>query len=401
MCNTGGRFSDCGGLQLSGVSERLSDTMDNMLQELLSLREELTAVRGALRDQERELVAMRARADQQAQQGARGGEQAEFRRAVRSVPAFTEGKLWRMHLQEFGDWAAVNGVTDQGSLKLALAFSIRGRNRERVRALAIGTAGYANCVSYTEYASALTSYFQPDTERSLARQEFAGLKQGPKEDVGSYLSSKLALWEIAYSPEERAIDTLVNTVIQGLHNPVVKRQVQRRLPRSEEELRTAIMEVVAAERAAYLGGYGESVSLDGLKAVTLTFSGTGTDAAAAMEIDAIQPGPGRSCHRCGRAGHFIAACRAKTNKDGKTLAPAPKMPPGTATKKTSGTDKADRSKAGTGDKKCHRCKAPGHFKRECPQGPGKGVNRISEEPEDDYAEVSFLAPRPHPGVRPL
>jgi len=54
-----------------------------------------------------------------------------------------------------------------------------------------------------------------------------------------------------------------------------------------------------------------------------------------------------SCVRCGRAGHFVAACYARTDVDGKTL------------------DAEEEESEEEDDDACHRCGREGHWVSDC------------------------------------
>ena len=108
----------------------------------------------------------------------------------------------------------------------------------------------------------------------MARAEFLTRKQGTRDNISNYIEHKFVLFHSAYEDHNEAnYAALLTASINGMPNPVVKRMVRRHNPTTENDLRTLAILAVANEREAYLSGYGESTSLDGVAAVTITSSG--------------------------------------------------------------------------------------------------------------------------------
>ena len=173
----------------------------------------------------------------------------------------------------------------------------------------------------------------PPEESELSCSEFQHRKQGRNEDISTYLSSKLALWQNAFTENERSFTTLYTAVIAGIYNPIVKRQLRRSSPVDQDQLHQMAVRIVANERESYFGGYGESTSLDGLAAVSIEAIHTRTD--EDMEIDRIEAMGVKftgKCNKCKKMGHKAADCRVKRDKN---------------------------------DIQCFFCKKKGHYARDC------------------------------------
>ena len=93
------------------------------------------------------------------------------------------------------------------------------------------------------------------------------------------------------------------SVLAGMINKEVRREVQWRNPRDVEALRAAVLECTAAERDAYSGGYSNSTSSDGLSTISSARRQMDTLGDEMMEVDGLGSND-RKCHRCGRTSHI-------------------------------------------------------------------------------------------------
>jgi len=196
-----------------------------------------------------------------------------FKMALNHLPTFNgEGGSFRDHLLAFGDWMELEEVVDVRRRKLALVFSLKGSARNRIRHCGINTTLFNGAATVQVYADILLSIFEPDSERQIARLEFSSYKQAAQEDIGSYISTKYDLFNIAYPSvaggAEAPVSMLFTAVVQGIHNRTVKSLVVRKQPQDKEQLRSACMEAVSTERFSYLNGFAESTSLDGLASIS-------------------------------------------------------------------------------------------------------------------------------------
>ena len=91
---------------------------------------------------------------------------------------------------------------------------------------------------------------------------------------------------LAYPAEEANFPTLLTEFIRGIWNVVVKKRVRQQNPRTVQDLKNCAVQTVAIEREAYIDGYGESATLDGLSAVTMYKSQPEQD--EPMDISAIK-----------------------------------------------------------------------------------------------------------------
>ena len=94
----------------------------------------------------------------------------------------------------------------------------------------------------------LCGAFKPENESDLSKLEFKARKQAKTENVSTFLNSKFALWTIAYPQGD--FKMLLDEVVSGHYNLVVKRQVRRAQPGDQAELTRIVMETVAAERTS-------------------------------------------------------------------------------------------------------------------------------------------------------
>ena len=315
---------------------------------------------------------------------------------LRSVPKFfDDGKiLWRDHEASLIKFVACRKeyITSDSLKKTVVLESLGGRAVTRITGDPVIEEAYEKA-NYQDFCQAVKEVFQPDSERTLIRTEFQAYTQGRTQDVQSYLSNKLSLFKLAYPTAERSFDTLLLHCIKGLLNNAVRRQVRRANPRTEEALRSAVVEATAAERDAFNGGYSESASADGLVTISsvrksMVEEGTSDhNGVTPMEVDSLENQA--RCFRCNRTGHRKADCHARKMLDGKEISERGR------TRKPSGSRnrEADSKKR----KRCFNCNKPGHLAKEC-RSPKKSqrdgqANVITEEDFEDFYEeeaVNFL-----------
>ena len=338
------------------------------------------------------------------------------RKNTSHIPAYDPAKeIWRSYRQRLENYLQMTGISDLGRLnqparcvtfaKYAVIAGMSGTAVERVHAYLPGTDAANACNSLDDYLQLLEQLFQPPSESRSLKLEFKNRKQQKDEDVSSFLSSKFALYDIAFPPEQRDHETLLSEVIKGLFSNVVKRRLQMaRDLGNREQLRERLFEIVSKEREAYQCGYAESTSLDGLVAVAVPHlrragyaQGQGSD--EPMEVDAMReeiarlhaqagkgagggqggqnhnkPGEKRTCFNCNKPGHLKRNCPLPQKGDGK--------------------GKGDKKK-----KQCVHCGKKGHTVEVCRQRIAdkatakKAVKVIVDEDEeqDSDEEVSFLA----------
>ena len=159
------------------------------------------------------------------------------RKNISHIPEYDPDKeLWRSWRQRLENYLHMCGIFDLGRAgqparyvtfaKYAVIAGMKGTAVERVRAYLPGTEAANACNSLVEYLALLEQLFQPPSESRSLKLEFKNRKQQKDEDVSSFLSSKFALYDIAYPPEQRDHDTLLSEVIKGLFSIVVKRRLQ-------------------------------------------------------------------------------------------------------------------------------------------------------------------------------
>ena len=305
-------------------------------------------------------AALAARAAAAPPQGAEGNANAarDERRydiackALSSAPKYQGNTSWRTFECVYQVWHRVNRIHLQTAefQKRSLLACMRGRAVEITRPYEENTATWTASADLAAYLEAFRRVFLPPEESELARSEFKGRKQGRKEDISSYLSSKISLWQTAYPEAERSLAGLVDEVIGGVANRVVKRRLRYAEITDIVSLRRAAVKIVAAERQCYREGTSESTNMDGLAATTHIAKEFGDDDDEGMEVDddginelhefrgkcrkcntyghkasqcKKKNGNGgnkeRKCYRCDRAGHMIKDCRAKSKADGSKI----------------------------------------------------------------------------------
>ena len=196
-------------------------------------------------------------AQQAAHQAAQAAHQAAIQekryntaaRALASTPKFYGTESWRNFESAYLTWYRINRIQDLDAdfQKRSLLTCMRGKAIEMTRPKAENTAAWRDAADLNAYVVTMRGVFLPPEESEMSRTEFKIRRQGRKEDVSTYLSAKIALWQMAYADAERSFTTLMDETIKGLENRVVKRQLRYAIVRNEEELRRTAVRLVAAE----------------------------------------------------------------------------------------------------------------------------------------------------------
>ena len=258
-------------------------------------------------------------------------------RRLSSAPTFDGKTPWRTFESSFSNWGKLSQMADMPILfqKQVLLNSMRGHAVELTRPFAEGTEAFRNAGNIDNYIEIFRKIFLPPEESELAESEFRGRKQGRREDISSYISAKIALWQCAFSERDRSFKVLKRETINGIVNKKVKRDLVFATIESEIELRSKAVKLVAAERECYHLGVAESTSLDGLAATTQIAKASYQEEED-MEVDeGVRTFFEGNCHKCGDKGHKARDC-------------------------TKG-----RGKAGPKEKGCFRCGRTTHLKRDC------------------------------------
>ena len=101
--------------------------------------------------------------------------------------------------------------------KTILLESLAGRAVSRIR----DKVPIEDCYqhgTFDQFQVMIREVFCPDNESILVRSEFIAYTQGRQQDVQSYLTNKLALFNLAFSSNEWSFNTLMLHVIKGLCN---------------------------------------------------------------------------------------------------------------------------------------------------------------------------------------
>ena len=327
----------------------------------------------------------------------------EARKIASRAPKFNpQTTQWRSFKSQYKSWSKMSGISGMGLAeapaehrefcKLCLESSMEANAIDRIEQYRVGTAAAAACATFDQYLALVETVFQPPAQSRALQQEFKTYRQTKEDDASTYLSSKCALYDAAYAEAQRDHETLVTEVIGGLYSNVVKRRLRAAENVDDrDQLRAKLFDIVSKEREAYLAGYGESTSLDGLTAVRIpgTRKGTeppGRDEVEPMDIDAIGPSAEkRSCFTCKKPGHLKKDCPEKDKNAAKR--------------------KKDKANC-----KCFHCGKKGHYIEECrkrkadkaeanKKKKGKGIQNLEEKEktekvdkeESSDEEVSYLA----------
>lgn len=290
---------------------------------------------------------------------------ANARHALKTMPKYDQAfggfRQWSDSWQLWYTLNAINTTVaiDQGVFaKQCLLFAMTGAARDMVEPIKIGTPTF-NDTTVEQFHQHLETIFEPAAEQEMARQRFRDVKQRRDEDISTYISRKLALYNRAYPVAERSVQIYREHAINGMFANVVKRDMMRANSQTYNEVRDDAIRIVAMHRNCYKFGYGEATDLGGLAATTKVAQNN--IEGEAMDIDNLEEvksfgeqrfksaggGQGRSnketrkCYNCNTIGHLSAKCTA------------PRRPRPNANKKTN---------PGV---KCNFCKIPGHTEPEC------------------------------------
>ena len=262
-------------------------------------------------------------------------------RSISSLPKYYgDGKIsyrifessWKIHWEIHG----LNQLNVH-TQKLALLSSFVGEAIEKSRLARPGGHIFDGAVDFDQYAVAVHDLFLPPQESELSKSEFLQCVQLRQEPITSYLSTKLALYENAYSLAERSFEFLLQEVIKGIYSNEIKRQINVIHPATQEALRTSCISAVARERVAYELHFAASTSLDGLAASSVLRprdDGQGEP----MQLGSLKD---VKCNGCGKMGHYVRNCRKGSKKDSKVA-------------------KKDKK-----DVTCYNCGDKGHYSQDC------------------------------------
>ena len=304
-------------------------------------------------------------AQQAAHQAAQAAHQAAIQekryntaaRALASTPKFYGTESWRNFESAYLTWYWINRIQDLDAdfQKRSLLTCMRGKAIEMTRPKAENTTAWHDAADLNAYVVTMRGVFLPPEESEMSRTEFKIRKQSRKEDVSTYLSAKIALWQMAYADAERSFTTLMDETIKGLENRVVKRQLRYAIVRNEEELRRTAVRLVAAERQCYMEGTSESTSLDGLAATTKVQDQQQNNDEMDWEenVQGMRNFDGR-CNLCKAYGHKAKDCRKKK------------------------TTENQRSET----RKCYTCDRTGHLKKDCRAKTKANGEKIIRKQED-------------------
>ena len=249
-------------------------------------------------------------------------------KARASAPKFTTGENFRQFESEFRIWRSSveldlmdgnqphHGLVPADRQALILLGCFKGEPATRVQTMAAGSVSWNETIlnagqpdqnaRFEDYLTRIRHLFLPPGESRMAKVEFKMEKQQPTQDMASYVSRKITLWELAYDNARlHHFSVLLDEVISGTGNMVIKRKLREENPQNPEELRDRAIALVATERQCIEDGSAESTSYDYLAAVskpTLASNDNLMDGVGAFKD---------GCYNCGKTGHIAANCRVR------------------------------------------------------------------------------------------
>ena len=325
-------------------------------------------------------------------------QQQRGQKVMNHCPKYARKRPWRQYVCEFHSWVECFSLYLVGDdfIKDAMVWSMRGQAMDMIHPHRSGSATYMNNVTWRAFARAIEHIFAPRAESQLAKQEFKTYKQGQTEDISSYLATKRALFDVAYT-RNGPFDTLLDEVISGIINNEVKRELRMRNPQNADEMSMHAVQIVANVRAAYENGYGLSESKAGLYHTTML--GIRENQEEPIDVNAMrrkmrqmeeqinEMNTGVKCYNCNRMGHVAKDCKMPYRSRGGRGG-AGRGGPGRGGKRGGGTPSGGRFPF-----PCHYCKKPGHkiadcFKKKKDEKDGKksGGGRTQQMDQEDVEE---------------
>lgn len=294
-------------------------------------------------------------------------------KVLSTLPRYNGEGAWNVHQGALEQWRELNGIqAGDGAVaaawkKTALLYSLTGKAAERASTIGIGTEAYNQADNWAEMMELLKNIFAPVADSEISRVAFRARKQGPREDIVSYLTAKISLWHQAYPQAgQRTFHTIMDEGINGMANNVIKRLVRRSAPNNQQQLVDAATAAVASERYSYAAGYSESTTLDGLMTIVETNVGRNfgnNELGEPMEVDAVERET-RKCFNCNKTGHLSKNCwKPKKKKEDKDKKKKPQQKGG-----------------------CYNCGDMGHFARACPK-PKKKKPEVNQVDDDEAPDV--------------
>ena len=275
--------------------------------------------------------------------------------ALRNMPKFSNSanEPWREFETQWRQWAlnheleVIAGLPKQ---KAALISAMKGRATRAVNQHGQGTASFNGAATLEAYITLVRECFNPPAESQTARTDFERRKQGRTEPAVSYLAEKTQLYYHALpTAAARSFTYFKSEVLKGIYASYVKEKIIERDPATEAELETCVADAVGKGRALYFGHCGKIADLDGLSSTTrqraVLADGSSADVEA-MDYEEsfrrMSDNDGK-CHTCKKPGHFARNCPNKS-KGGQNSSRKPNP---------------DR------DVVCNECKKKGHRRANC------------------------------------
>ena len=254
-----------------------------------------------------------------------------FQSSIRGMPTFGNkaSETWREFESRWRIWLDLNEIVNMVGVpkqKLALSLAMTGEATRAVEQHGPGKPSYEACATLEAYITLIKECFNPRSESQTARTDFERRKQGRQEAPVVFLSHKRALYYHAFPEEpQRSFTYFKSEVLKGIYATYVKERIIETDPADEATLETCVADAVGKGRSLFFSGCDKIANLDGLASTT--------------KMRAI-------------------------NADGSTMS-------GEAMEVEEGSRRVDDSRG-----KCHTCKKPGHFARDCPDkrrgGPSQG-----------------------------
>ena len=131
-------------------------------------------------------------------------------------------------------------------IKNALLLALEGEALRRVMPYRHETDACNNNIAWRAYLEVLRGVFMPPAESDLSKCEFKSRIQGRTEPITTYLNSKIALADLTFG-QQLIFDTLIDEVIAGVYNPVIKKRIHQGHPADRQVLVDIAVTAVADE----------------------------------------------------------------------------------------------------------------------------------------------------------
>ena len=115
---------------------------------------------------------------------------------LRSLLCYDGHSFWPIHETSLEMRRVLNPLDEAPVAwqKNAILFSLSGSAAECASVIGVGTEAFNGAANWQDMIALVRNIFQPAADSEISRIAFRSRKQAAQEDVGSYLTAKVALW---------------------------------------------------------------------------------------------------------------------------------------------------------------------------------------------------------------